>query len=189
MFLYKFDCNDLRCNRQTTNSTKGEGQARGRATDEVDGKASDQVNLEQESADEAGARGGQLEVLDGEWEVIVIWVIDEEAVVDALLQAFGLVASRHQRTGLSSGASLALFNAGVLVEFVAVRLDFVDDDAPLSIDVDSAQRLHVRGGAWTQVCLVSQGSERVNRVGRVDSDVLVEGQHGLVVGVEGVDDI
>ena len=42
----------------------------------------------------AGTGGGQLEGLDGEGEVLVIGVVDEEPVVDVLLEALGLVAGR-----------------------------------------------------------------------------------------------
>ena len=31
---------------------------------------------------EAGAGGGQLEAVDGEGKVLVIWIVDQEAVVD-----------------------------------------------------------------------------------------------------------
>ena len=54
----------------------------------------------------AGAGGRQLEGLDGEGEVLVIGVVGEEAVVDALLQALGLVAGGHQGTRLSGGVAL-----------------------------------------------------------------------------------
>ena len=54
----------------------------------------------------AGAGGRQLEGLDGEGEVLVIGVVGEEAVVDALLQALGLVAGGHQGARLSGGVAL-----------------------------------------------------------------------------------
>ena len=143
----------------------------------------------EEGADEASARGGQLEVLDGEGEVVVGRVEDEEAVVDALLQALGLVAVGDERAGRGDGLGGALLDAGALVELVTVRLDFVDDDAPLAVDVDGAQWLDVGGSAGAQVRLLFDGGQRVDRVLGVDGDVLVEGQHGLVVLVEGVDDV
>ena len=40
----------------------------------------------------AGAGGGKLEGLNGEGEVLVIGVVDEEPVVDRLLDALGQVA-------------------------------------------------------------------------------------------------
>jgi len=41
----------------------------------------------------------KLEAVDGEWEVLVIWIVDQEPVVDALLEALGLVALWNQWTG------------------------------------------------------------------------------------------
>ena len=52
-------------------------------------------------AQQAGTAGGELEGLDGEGSVVVIGVVDEETVVDGLLQTLGLVALRHQRTGIA----------------------------------------------------------------------------------------
>ena len=144
--------------------------------------------LTEESSDEAGAGSGQLEVLDGEREVVIIRIVDQEAVVDVLLDAFGTVASGHQRARCSDW-NVTLFDADVLVEFVAVRLDFVDDDAPFAFNVDSPQRLNVGGGAGAQVGLFLNFVEGVDRVLGVDGDVLVQGQDGFVVLVQGVLDI
>lgn len=137
--------------------------------------------LERESSDEAGARGGQLEVLDGEWEIVIIRIVDEETVVNVLLQTFGLVASGDERTSFTSSISIALFNSGVLIEFVAVRLDFVDDHTPLTIDIDGTKWLDVSSGAWAEVSLFDEFSQSVDRIGRVDSDIFVQSQNGLVM--------
>merc|ERR1712045_630678 len=95
----------------------------------------------------AGAGGGELEALDGEGEVLVIGVVDEEAVVDGLLQALGLVALGHEGAGGAGG--LAVLDAGGLAEGLVVRLDVVDHDPPLAVHVDGAPRLDVLdvGGA------------------------------------------
>ena len=146
------------------------------------------MRLEGEGSDEASARGGQFEILDGEREVVIVRIVDQEAVVDVLLEALGLVAGGHQRAGLSAGVGVAFLDAGVLVEFDSVGLDFVDDDAPLAVDVDGAQRLDVGSGARAEVSLLFQFGQSVDRVGRVDGHVLVQGQDGLVVLVESVDD-
>ena len=42
-----------------------------------------------------------------------------------------------------------------LAERLVVRLDAVDDDAPLSLDVDGAQRRDVRGQRRAEVRLVA----------------------------------
>ena len=128
-----------------------------------------------ESSDETGAGSRQLEVLDSEWEVVVSWVEDQSAVVDALLDAFRLVAHGDQRASCTGGVGVALFNASVLVEFVVVRLDFVDDDSPLALNVDGAQRLDVGCRAWAQVSFLYQLLQTIDRVGCVSDNVLVEG--------------
>ena len=145
--------------------------------------------LERESSDEAGARGGQLEVLDGEWEIVIIRIVDEETVVNVLLQTFGLVASGDERTSFTSSISIALFNSGVLVEFVAVRLDFVDDHTPLTIDIDGTKWLDVSSGAWAEVSLFDEFSQSVDRIGRVDSDIFVQSQNGFVMFVQLIDNL
>ena len=144
--------------------------------------------LEGEGTNEASTRCGQLEVLNGEWEVVVIRIVDEETVIDVLLEAFGFVASWDERAGFAGSVSVALFDASVLIKLVAVRLDFVDDHAPLTIDVDGAEGLDVGGCARAQVSLLFEFAQSVDRVGSVDGDVLVQSQDGFVVFVQFVDD-
>lgn len=62
-------------------------------------------------AEEAGTAGGELEGLDGEGEVLVAGVEDEEAVVDELLEAPRLVAAWHLG---ALRMALALLHAGRL---------------------------------------------------------------------------
>ena len=114
--------------------------------------------------------------------------MDEETVVDALLQALGLVAGGHQGAGLSGCVGITFLNAGVLVVFYAIRLDFVDDGTPLAFGVNGTQRLDVGGGAGAEVSLILQFGQSVDRVGRFGDDVLVQSQNGLVVSVEFVND-
>lgn len=73
------------------------------------------------SAEEAGAAGGELEGLDGEGEVLVTGVVDQEAVDDGLLQTLGAVAVGHQRT---RPVALALLQAGRLGKHFIVHLQF-----------------------------------------------------------------
>lgn len=147
------------------------------------------LSLEGESANEASAGSRQLEVLDGEWEVVIVRVEDEETVVDVLLEALGLVASRDQWARFTSSIGIAFFDAGVLIELDSVGLDLVDNDAPLAIDVNSTKRLDVGGRAWAQVGLFFQLGQSVDRVGCVGCYVLVQGQNGFVVLVKSVDNI
>ena len=100
----------------------------------------------------AGAGRGELEALDGEGEVLVIGVVDEEAVVDGLLQALGLVALGHEGAGGAGGG--AVLDAGGLAQGLVVRLDVVDDDPPLAVHVDGAPRLDVLGLGGAEVRLL-----------------------------------
>ena len=43
----------------------------------------------------AGTGRWKLEGLDGEWEVLIIWIVDQESVVDVLLETLGLVTRWH----------------------------------------------------------------------------------------------
>lgn len=91
----------------------------------------------------AGTGRGQLEGLDGEGQVLIIGVIDEEPVVDGLLQALGFIALWDQRTaGTSSGA---LLNPGSLGKGFVVGLDLVNHDPPFAIDVDGPLGLDILG--------------------------------------------
>jgi len=77
--------------------------------------------------------GGKLECLDSEGEVLIIGVVDKEAVVDGLLQTLGLVAVRHQRTCI--GGSETLFDTCSLSESLIMDIDIVYNDTPLSLGV------------------------------------------------------
>lgn len=96
----------------------------------------DGKRLEFESSNETGARCGQFESFNGEWEIIIGGIVDEETVVNALLQAFRLVTGGHQWAGLSSSITFTFFNAGMLIVLDAIRFDFVDDDTPFAFGVD-----------------------------------------------------
>ena len=54
----------------------------------------------------AGARRGELEAVHGEGEVVVVRVVDEEAVVRILLQALSLVALGHERARVAGVRTL-----------------------------------------------------------------------------------
>ena len=55
---------------------------------------------------EAGAGRGELEAVDGEGEVVVVGVVDEEAVVRVLLQALGVVALGDERARVAGVRAL-----------------------------------------------------------------------------------
>ena len=44
------------------------------------------------SAVVTGTSGRQFKALDGEWQVLIIGIVDEESVIDGFLQALGFVA-------------------------------------------------------------------------------------------------
>jgi hypothetical protein len=45
-------------------------------------------NLKMESSDDATARSRHLEFLDGEWESVVLRIVDHETMEEILLDAF-----------------------------------------------------------------------------------------------------
>ena len=91
----------------------------------------------------AGARGRQLESLNGEGEVLVIGIVDEEPVVDALLETLGLVAGGDKRASLTSSG--AFLNPGGLGECLVVGLHAVHDHSPLAVGVDRPEGHDVGG--------------------------------------------
>ena len=129
--------------------------------------------LREEGSNNTTARGGELETFNGEGKVIVIGIEDQETVENALLDAFRFIASWDQ-WAVSTDRDVTLFDAGSLGKNVVVRLDLVDDDAPFAIDVNSAQGLDVTGRARAKICLINQILQSVDRVSRVDLNVLVE---------------
>ena len=132
----------------------------------------------------AGAGGGKLEGLNGEGEVLVIGVIDQEPVVDVLLETLGLITRGHQGAAVSGGG--ALLNPGGLTQGLVVGLDSVDDDPPLAVGVDGAQGLDVGGDGGAEVSLLDNLLQPVHAVLGVGEHVLVDGLDTLVVVLEGV---
>ena len=132
----------------------------------------------------AGASRWQLEGLDGEWEVLVIGIVDQEPVVDVLLEALGLVAGRDEGAGLSSSG--ALLNAGGLGESLVVSLHSVDDNPPLSVSVDGSPGLDVGGDGGAEVGLLHDLLQSLHAVLSVGEHILVDGLDTLVVVLESV---
>lgn len=97
-----------------------------------------QLVIDSVGAQETSAAGGKLECLDGEGEVLIIGVVDEEAVIDGLLQALGLVTHRNFGAILSCGETI--LHAGALSESFVVKFNFIHNNAPLPFGVLSAER-------------------------------------------------
>jgi len=135
----------------------------------------------------AGAGRWQLERLDGEWEVLVIGVVDQEPVVDVLLETLGLVTRRDEGTGLSGGG--ALLNTGSLGQGLVVGLHAVDDDSPFPGGVDGSPGLDVGGDGGTEVGLLHNLLQSLHAVLGVGQDVLVDGLNSLVMVLESVLDL
>ena len=65
-----------------------------------------------------------------------------------------------------------------LTKRLVVRLDAVDDDAPLSLDVDGAQRRDVRGQRRAEVRLVAAVLQDVHGVVRIGDHILYAAWEG-----------
>lgn len=136
---------------------------------------------------EAGAGRRQLEAVDGEGQVLIIWIVDQETVVDRLLDALGLVAFGN-KWAFSSGACASL-NPGGLGKGFVVGLDVVDNDPPVTVDVDGSEGLDVCGVSGTEVRLLDDLVQAVDTVVGVGKDVLVHLLDGIVVVFEGLLDL
>ena len=125
-----------------------------------------------ESSDNTTARSGQLKVLNDERKVAIVGVKDEETMEDVLLDALGVVTRWNQWTFFTD--SIALFDSHVLIKLVAVGLDMVYNNAPFSLSVDGSHRLDVVDRTGAQVSLFDQFVKGIDRVGSVNSDILIE---------------
>lgn len=91
----------------------------------------------------AGTGRWQLECLDGEWEVLVIRIVDKESVVDGLLETLSLVTGGNKGTSFASCGAL-LDTSGLGKSFI-MCLNSVNNDSPFSISIDSTKWLNVSG--------------------------------------------
>jgi hypothetical protein len=130
----------------------------------------------------AGAGGGQLEGLDGEGEILVVGVVDEEPVVDVLLETLCVVAGGDERTGLPGRE--ALLDPRGLGQSLVVRLHSIHHDPPLAGSVDCPEGHDVAGLGGTQVSLLHQLLQSLYTVLRVGQNILVDGLDALVVVLE-----
>lgn len=135
----------------------------------------------------AGTGGWELEGLDGEWEVLIIWIVNQESVVDVLLETLGLVTWWHKRTGISGSGTF--LNTGSLGQGLVVSLDTVNNNPPLAVGVDGSSWLDVGGDGGTEVGLLDDVLQSGDAVVSVGEHVLVDGLDTLVVVLEGVLDL
>lgn len=135
----------------------------------------------------AGTGRWKLEGLDGEWEVLIIWIVDQEPVVDVFLETLSLVASRDKRARLS--CSCALLDTGGLGESLVVSLHTVDNNPPLAVSVDGSSGLNVGGDGGTEVSLLNNFLQSLDTVLGVGKHVLVDGLDTFVVVLESVLDL
>jgi hypothetical protein len=132
----------------------------------------------------AGAGRGELEALNGEGKVLVIGVIDQEAVVDGLLEALGLIAFRDERA--RSTGSCAVLDGSSLAEGLIVGLDVVHDNSPLAKNIDCATRLDVLDVGWAEVGLLNNVFQAVNGVLSVGEDIFVQLLDRVIVVLKGL---
>ena len=120
----------------------------------------------------AGAGGRQLEALDGEREVVVVRIVDQEPVVHRLLDALGQVALWDK--GAGGSRSQTLFHPGSLAQLLVVGFHVVDDNPPVAFGVDGSKGPDVANLGGAQERLVLQDLEPVHRVLRVGKHVLYD---------------
>jgi len=110
-----------------------------------------------------GASAGQLVGVDEESSVRITRVHREHPVVDVLLCTLGLVAGGEESAGaVREQASLQSGGLGVVVVTVAVALrDVLEDDPPVTLNIDSPGDLGVVNIGGTEITL---GSDPVTGV-------------------------
>jgi hypothetical protein len=132
----------------------------------------------------AGAGRGELEALNGEGKVLVISVIDQEAVVDGLLEALGLIAFRDERAGRTG--CCAVLDASSLAEGLVVGLDIVHNNPPLAKNIDGATGLDVLDVGRAEVGLLDNVLQAVDGVLSVSKDILVQLLDRVIVVLNGL---
>jgi len=149
--------------------------------------------VEDELANVTSARGWETDILDLEWEVVIIGVVDEVPMVNRLLKARGVIAGGNEGARLASCRTL--LHSSRLCQNLVVDFDSVDDDLPLILCVHSSERPHVGhlGGANVGLLLHFVGGSFDGRDGIEVCHVGVQGEElvgvlscGLFDLVEGV---
>ena len=105
----------------------------------------------------ARASTGELVGVDEESSVWVTRVNREHSVVDILLGTLGLIARGKETTGrVREETGLKTSGLGVVVVAIAISLrDVLEDDSPVSFNIDSTSNLGVINIRRTKVTLRS----------------------------------
>lgn len=126
-----------------------------------------------------GTSRRKLERFNGEWEVLIIRIIDKEPVIYVLLKAFGLIASRNKGACITS--CCAFFNAGSLRQSLVVRFDTIDNDPPFTSCIDGPEGHDIGRLRGAEVGLLHDLLQAVHAVLRVGQHVLVDGLDAVIV--------
>ena len=113
----------------------------------------------------AGASTGELVGVDEESSVWITRVHREHSVVDKLLGALGLVTGGKKTTGrVREETGLNTGGLGVVVVTISVSLwDVLEDDSPVSLNIDSTSYLGIVNIRRTKVSLRSNPVRSVIR--------------------------
>ena len=108
---------------------------------------------------------GQLVCIDEESSVWITRVHREHSVVDKLLGALGLVTGGKKTTGrVREETGLNTGGLGVVVVTISVSLwDVLEDDSPVSLNIDSTSDLGIVNIRGTKVSLRSNPVRSVIR--------------------------
>lgn len=85
----------------------------------------------------------KFEAIDGEWKILIIWIIDKESVVNGFLETLGFIAFWNQWA--SGSRCCALLNSCSLCQGFVMSLDCVNNDSPFSMNINGTKRLDVGG--------------------------------------------
>ena len=113
----------------------------------------------------AGASTGELVGVDEESSVWITRVHREHSVVDILLGALGLVAGGKETTGrVGEKTGLKTSGLGIVIVTVSISLgDVLEDDSPVSFNIDGTSNLGVVNIRRTKVSLRSNPMSGVIR--------------------------
>ena len=82
-------------------------------------------------------RQWQRKTFYGKWEVVIIRIIDQEAMINCFLHTFCIVTLRNQRAWLSW--SITMFNSCSLTKSFIMSFDVIDNNSPLTFSVKSSE--------------------------------------------------
>jgi len=113
----------------------------------------------------AGASTGELVGVDEESSVWITRVHREHSVVDILLGALGLVAGGKETTGrVREKTGLKTSGLGIVIVTISISLgDVLEDDSPVSFNIDCTSNLGVVNIRRTKISLRSNPMSGVIR--------------------------